>query len=159
MTTGLMESYSNIFEDDDATSSSGFDASRSMMGLSKTNSEWTKRTKNDDSLECFLAENIACYESVPFSSVYSASSSVILNEGNSDSGVKESLVIENSDTDNDVEIPDDCRNHFMHLMDEMEASNRKIKYVMDINKNLQEEVETINFTLNREREKMSTNLI
>ena len=91
MTTELIENYSNIFEENDETS-------RSMLDSSRT-------TKTDDSLELFLAENIACYETARVLSVSSVSSSVMSNEGYTDSAAKE------TDTDNiDVDIPDDCRN-------------------------------------------------
>ena len=44
------------------------------------------------------------------------------NEGYTDSAAKE------TDTDNnDVDIPDDCRNLFTRLIDEIEATNNKIK--------------------------------
>ena len=59
----LMESYSKIFDNNDGTNGI-VDASQSILESSDTNSDFSKRTKNNDSLEVFLADNIACNESV-----------------------------------------------------------------------------------------------
>ena len=55
----------------------------------------------------------------------------------------DNVVGPDANNEDDVDIPDDCRNLFTRLMDEMEENNKKIKYVMEINKSLKEEVVTI----------------
>ena len=132
MTTELMESYSKIFDNNDGTNSI-VDASQSILESSHTNSDFSKKTKNNDSLEVFLADNIACNESVYMSLEIS-------NESNTMSNDK----VVGPDTNNENDISDDCRNLFTRLMDEVEENNKKITYVMDINKSLKEEVETKN---------------
>ena len=70
-------------------------------------------------MEVFLADNIACNESVNMSSE-------ILNESKTMSD--DNKVGPDDNNENEVDIPDDCRNLFTRLMDEMEENNKKIKY-------------------------------
>ena len=102
-----MESYSGIFGNNDGTNSI-VDASQSILESFDTNSDFSKRMKNNDSLEVFLADNIACNESVYMSSEISNESKTMSDDN---------VVGPDANNENDVDILDDCRNLFTCLMD------------------------------------------
>ena len=148
MTSEIMASYNKIFCSSDETGSDGFNKSYSISDSSNIKSKGSERSNNDDSFERFLADNIACYATVEISNLSSSGSS---NGGSTVSGGD--LKLGSGDADNnDVDIPEDCRNLFNHMMNEIEANNNKINYIMNINKPLQEEIETMNFLQNKEKE-------
>ena len=57
-----------------------------------------------------------------------------------------------AENENDVDIPDDFCYLFARMIDQIETNNNKIKYVLSIKKSLQEDIETTNLVLKKERE-------
>ena len=84
--------------------------------MSNKKSKGSERSNNDDSFERLLADNIACYATIEISNLSSSGSS---NEGSTISGGDLNLGIGGADN-NDVDIPDICRNLFNHMMNEIE---------------------------------------
>ena len=138
MTAELMKSYNKDFYSDDETDNRDMNVSQSMVAeSSKIGKYCSKLTNNDDSLERFLVENIANYETAKVSNLSSSFGS---------STEVSSSSIESSNADkNNVDIPEDCRMIFGRMMEEIEGINRKNNYIMNTNKSLKEEIETVNF--------------
>ena len=47
--------------------------------------------------------------------------------------------------EDDVDIPVDCRNLFLRILERVDKNNNSIKQVLDINKKLQEDLDVLNF--------------
>ena len=136
MTTELLGSYCKIFGSIDETDNGRTNTSQSILNSPHIKSDCSKRTKNNNSLERFLADNIYVYGIVETGNL---SSSGISNV-NTDSGDNVISVNGDAENKNDVDIPGDWRFLFARTVDQIKTNNNKIKYVMSINKSLQEDI-------------------